>query len=346
MLEHSHKLPQIKRYIKENRNFSYNCASNSSCTAYEINIAPGVYLLEVWGAKGGDGYFSNLLRPGGAGGYSRGVINIKQTRTMFVTIGGSGSSISGGVKVEGGNNGGGYNHDTRTNFYQSSGGGATDIRLDINDLYHRILVAGGGGGGNAATSGNAANGGVGGGIEGGKSPGRYGSFSSSNYDYNDGTGGTQTSGGVMGGTSKSNTAPQPNGTFGFGGNINGYNVMGGPGGGGWYGGAAGNEHGGAGGGGSGFVLNQTNSVNTPSGYAFTNSNDVFLMNGDTLSGNQSFASPQGNLLIGNNGHGYARITLLEEVRIRNNCFTCNGMRYAQLFAKQCLMLFVTHIISS
>jgi hypothetical protein len=351
MLEHNHKLPQIKRYIKENRNFSYNCASNSSCSAYEINIAPGVYLLEVWGAKGGDGFFSNFHRPGGAGGYSRGIINIKQTRTMFVTIGGSGSSIINAVAVDGGNNGGGNNSDSRTDYYKSSGGGATDIRLDVNNVYHRILVAGGGGGGNAATCGNAANGGVGGGIEGGKSPGHYGPFSST-YNFSDGTGGTQTRGGVMGEiachASHVNTAPQQNGTFGFGGNVIGSNIMSGPGGGGWYGGGAGNGHGGAGGGGSGFVLNQTSSVNTPSGYAFTNSNDIYLMDGYTLSGNQNFASPQGNILIGNNGHGYARITLLEENKNknRNDCFTFNGMRYVHPFAKQYFIHFITHIISS
>jgi hypothetical protein len=345
MKEINQKIPLFKRYIKENSNFTYNCTTNSSCAAYEVNIDPGVYLLEVWGAKGGDGKYDNTPRYGGAGGYSRGVITIRQTRKMFVMIGGSGSSIYNVDKVDGGNNGGGTNADARKDYHKSSGGGATDIRLDVNDIFHRILVAGGGGGANAGLGGGPADGGVGGGTKGGMSPGHP----NPTYNATDGTGGTQTQGGVIGSVSVCgepcrNTSPQANGIFGFGGNITGGNVMGGPGGGGWYGGAAGNGHTGTGGGGSGFVLNETNSLNAPSGYAFKNSKEVFLVDGNTLSGAERFASTQGNLLIGNNGHGYARITLIDKVTTNN--FPSHRMCYAYSFAKQYSMLFITHLIIS
>jgi hypothetical protein len=329
------------------RDFPYNCSTNSSCAAHEIIIEPGIYLLEVWGAKGGDGFFYGFLRVGGAGGYSRGVINIKQTRKMYLNIGGSGSSLD-SVIVEGGNNGGGYNNDTIVSGYRSaSGGGATDIRLDVNDLYHRIIVAGGGGGGNTAGEGGGANGGVGGGAEGGMSPGHYNVGWTYLYDASDGTGGNQIHGGVFGvislGESYRNTSPKPNGTFGFGGNIDGHHVMGGPGGGGWYGGGAGNGHSGAGGGGSGFVLNERSVLNAPIEYAFTNEKSLFLYNGYTFSGTETFASPQGYFLKGNNGNGYARITFLRD--IRNLCFCSNRICYAYSFAKQFILLFITQTMS-
>ena len=303
---------------------TYSCSSTDSCSAYEFKLGPGVYKLEVWGAKGGDGYFDSA-RPGGLGGYSYGEITITKTRTVFAAIGGQGMSVMTSGKVNGGNNGGGYNADSTSSYKKSSGGGATDIRLDINNLNHRIIVAGGGGGGNVAGSGGKSSGGQGGGLNGGKSPDRQ----SSDYAKTDGNGGTQTEGGSTGTTTNTqfkNSASQTNGEFGLGGNIEGYNVMGGPGGGGWFGGAAGNGHGGSGGGGSGFTLNSSTASNAPSSYAFLESNDVFLKNCDTVSGV-------------NNGNGYARITIIKIVK--QACFLSNGKCYATPFLKKVLSFFLT-----
>ena len=107
----------------------------------------------------------------------------------------------------------------------SGGGGATDIRIEGNTLYHRILVAGGGGSGprcdgscGASNIENAVAG-SGGGIEG----------TSSNVV--EGYGATQTSAGGNGG-------------FGYGESARNANDCGGidgSGGGGWYGGGAGNH---------------------------------------------------------------------------------------------------------
>ena len=295
-------------------NLPYSCTTNDSCKFYELTLQAGSYRFELWGAKGGDGFFSDVLRYGGAGGFSRGEILLLKARKVFVHVGGSGLSIKSSTKVNGGYNGGGYNSDTRNDYFKSTGGGSTDIRLDVNNLYHRIIVAGGGGGANGATSGGAANGGVGGGLSGGKSPGHY-SFGG-DYSGSDGNGGTQEEGGLTGIkiASEINTASQINGTFGNGGNVEGSNAMAGPGGGGWYGGAAGCSHGGAGGGGSGFVLNESTAAYAPSSYSFTDAREDFLMNCTTLKGSETFLSPDNQLVTGNNGNGYARITKLGSIK--------------------------------
>lgn len=121
--------------------------------------------------------------------------------------------------------GGGYGGRDGT-ARRGDGGGASDLRVDSDSLYARIIVAGGGGGG-----GNQAGGYGGGSSGGGSDPGTQ------NY------GGSGSSGG----------------TFGIGGSNNA-TYMGG-GGGGWYGGGANN---GSTGGGSGYVL--TASSYKPSGY--------------------------------------------------------------------------------
>lgn len=70
----------------------------------------------------------------------------------------------------------------------SSGGGASDIRINTNSLYARIIVAGGGGGtADGSQSSAIINSGYGGGVSGGNGAGSYGP----------GYGGLQTSGGQV-----------------------------------------------------------------------------------------------------------------------------------------------------
>ena len=156
------------------------------------------YLLEVWGAQGGNG--------GGRGGYSYGNIYLTKGTILYVYAGGSGAS--------GGFNGGGTSR-------VGKGGGASDIRIGTDSLYSRVIVAGGGGG---HGSDGCASGAVGGGLNGG------GTSSSGSCGTQAG-GGTQTEGGTYG---KYSSAIGTIGKFGIGANAptSGGNYYGGGGGGG------------------------------------------------------------------------------------------------------------------
>ena len=229
----------------------------------------GTYKLEVWGAEGG---YRSSAAYGGNGGYSSGDIFLENTDKLIVYVGSSGNAN--------GFNGGGASALSR------KGGGATDIRVNDDSLYSRVIVAGGGG---ADGPGDIA-GGAAGGATGSTGSRRCGS---------PGTGGTQTSGGSQGGE------------FGIGGASQDRNGgHSGPGGGGWYGGGGGTVDGSAdddsaGGGGSGFVF--TSDSVTPTGYLLDSKYN--LTNTSLLSGNDSIPSKDGNgVTVGNEGSGYAKIT--------------------------------------
>lgn len=193
-----------------------------------ITVKKGTYKLTAYGAQGG---YRSSATYGGQGGSAIGTwTNATNNRIAFIYVGGSGNT--GGQS--GGFNGGG----ARETNPHPGGGGASDIRLDIDSLYHRLIVGGGGGSDGAANKGGA----VGGGTTGASNTQSYGTG---------GGGGTQTAGGT-GGNNNS-------GTFGQGG-IGLYrgNGNGGAGGGGWYGGGGAYPDGSGdddrgGGGGSGFT---------------------------------------------------------------------------------------------
>ena len=106
-----------------------------------ITLVPGNYRLEVWGAQGGYGYSNNSSYQPGNGGYAKGDLQITSNVNAYIYAGGSGATGVASTISQGGFNGGGasgYN-------YSGSGGGASDIRLEENDLYSRVIVAGGGG---------------------------------------------------------------------------------------------------------------------------------------------------------------------------------------------------------
>ena len=127
-------------------------------------LSKGVYLIELWGAS--SAYHPEKVS--GRGGYVSGELKLKEETTMYLYIGQEGNGNCTEIY-----NGGGIG--------QFGGGGATDIRLklnnwdDIESLRSRIIVAGGGGGPD-----NDKEGGHAGGIKG------YGIY---------GKGGTQTEGG-------------------------------------------------------------------------------------------------------------------------------------------------------
>ena len=193
----------------------------------EVTLDPGAYFLEAWGAQGGVNSTSQ-----GFGGYANGWLELTEEKTVYIYVG-----QHPGTSTNGGWNGGGNGHHSS---YGRGGGGATDFRIDGQELTDRKLVAGGGGGNGFSSR----IGGSGGGLTGG------------NGSHDPGFGGTQETGGAA------------NGAFGIGGDRTGSWSSGG--GGGWYGGGGGQDQLGAGGGGSsgGELLEETTSgVNSGHGYA-------------------------------------------------------------------------------
>ena len=124
-------------------NFDYTGAVQS------ITLPKGIYKLECWGAQGGNGCTDNSYT-GGKGGYSIGTISLNTKITLYIYVGGRGvsseASGSGAIRA-GGFNGGGSGRDwSSTNHGGSGGAGATDIRINQDSFYARVIVAGGGGG--------------------------------------------------------------------------------------------------------------------------------------------------------------------------------------------------------
>jgi hypothetical protein len=203
--------------------------------------ATGNYLIEAFGASGGD---VTTLYPitGGEGGYATGEIALTAGQTLNIFVGGKGINRLGDhpypscTYVAGGFNGGGG---TRSMGNSTPGGGASDVRIGGTSLTDRVIVAGGGGG----CGWQYSQGGHGGGLIGNNG-------TQWNYTGVGATGGSQIAGGIIGtfatGCSKSN------GVIGQGGDGGGSSAGGGGGGGGWYGGGGGGFADG-GGGGSSYV---------------------------------------------------------------------------------------------
>ena len=290
-------------------------------TAQTLNAQEtGKYKVECWGASGGsaayDNYSAGFTTPvsGGAGGYCSGEINLKAI-PYYIYVGHAGSSYHTETEFNGGGGAGSI-----SNYFCSSGGGATDFRLtyssewsNFESLKSRIMVAAGGGGAQHYLIGSA--GGYGGGLTG--DSGHYSIADFLNSSDILPTGGTQTAGGA-GGKTDINTGIS--GGFGYGGagllSVN----HGGGGGGGYYGGGGGNYRGGlvfSGAGGSSFIsghsgcnaisqastsskIVHTGRANHYSGYVFTNT----VMK----AGNETMPSPSGGRETGHTGNGYAIIT--------------------------------------
>lgn len=264
-------------------NFDYTGAVQS------VTLKPGKYVLECWGAQGGNGCTGNSYK-GGAGGYSKGTLTLAKTETLYIYVGGQGVSAaaSGNGNIrEGGFNGGGSGRDWgSTGNGGGGGGGASDIRIITDNFYARVIVAGAGGG----ASDNGA-GGAGGGTSG---------ISSSS------SAGTATGGSGFGQAAASSYT---SGECGGGG-------------GGWYGGYGGSSENYSGGGGSGYVYTSSSASNYPSGCLLNSS--YYLTDAQTIAGNQTFKSPTNTNETGHSGNGYCRITVIEcsntalYVRINNS----------------------------
>lgn len=113
--------------------FPYPCESLNDCTGYKIDLQPGNYMFEVYGAQGG----SFRQNEGGAGGHSIANVQIPSMTSIYLFVGAQGSFGNSNSKYIYG--GGGYSS-------SGNGGGATDFRLNQTNLKSRFLIAGGGGG--------------------------------------------------------------------------------------------------------------------------------------------------------------------------------------------------------
>lgn len=139
----------------------------------EITLPKGRYKLQCWGAQGGN-VTGSYTATGSKGGYSEGVLTLTEPTTIYVFVGGQGTSSSTSSTsgtANGGWNGGGASvryssyssGGTYGNSYPRPGGGATDMCLvtstmnysfgrtvrSSESLLSRFIVAGGGAGASA-----------------------------------------------------------------------------------------------------------------------------------------------------------------------------------------------------
>ena len=192
-------------------------------------------LVKIWGAGGGHPTY------GGAGGFTKGLLNVTAGETLTLRVGkthtaeDSGTDCSGqcsGKDFIGGFGGGGRGR-------EGNGGGGGSYIFRGGTAHSNVLAAAGGGGGAGAQGsmvGAPYYGGAGGGDLGLAGKG-YGT-----YPTGGGGGGTQSSGGLgapAGASGYSTTGSTYNGTTLQGGNIVTTGGYGGGGGGGYYGGGSG-----------------------------------------------------------------------------------------------------------
>lgn len=290
----------------------YKSTTNATNYSYtgsaQVFKAPsdGNYLFEAWGAQGGS-TSANAL--GGKGGYTRGVLSLKQGDQIYVYVGGQGNNTTSGrySLMAGGYNGGGNTGGQNCcGRLFGSGGGATDFRItggawnDATSLASRIMVAGGGGGAfegyNSIYYYNA--GGNAGGLIGGS--GSQGVAAADQWCF--GLGGTQTAGGAVT-TACAQTANsyllsgQITGSLGIGGQNNDAATGGG---GGYYGGSR-SGHIASAGGGSSYISGYSGCANASKVFSSTQMID----GGSTMPSH--FNNGQ---MTGNTGNGFARITLI------------------------------------
>ena len=254
-----------------------------------ITLKKGLYLLEAWGAQGG-----NFTTDGSKGGYSRGVYRCVSPTTITVCVGGKGTEAT-KTNNKGGFNGGGISSFSvyfQPEFYQcGTGGGMTSFQDSSDKSY--LLIAGGGGGSThfkKQNTGDVINykGGFGGGSSGGNGKG-------DGEGDGAGTGGSSVEGGNGGNYHSPDGSYKDcaglSGSQGKGGDgVTTAQACPGGGGGGYYGGGGGADSG-SGGGGSGYF--------SPS-----------LLRAELFSGGESFNNPYCTIENGHDGDGYAKITFV------------------------------------
>jgi hypothetical protein len=244
---------------------SVACAFSFTGGEQTLVVPSGVtgVAIDAVGASGGGSV-------GGAGGTVSATVAVMPGATLYVEVGGVGTSGAGGF------NGGGVPGTGASGGGAGGGGGASDVRTVClscaNSLASRLVVAGGGGGSGAPglDSGAVA---VGGAADTGGQAGRGSSGDASDEGGGAGGAGGGSSGGALGAGGGADTGGTP-GTDGTAGGSavagdgggGGANTTGGGGGGGYWGGGGGGGGGastghqgggGGGGGGSCYALSPT-----------------------------------------------------------------------------------------
>lgn len=166
----------------------------------------GKYKLEVWGAQGGSTEYGANKSNGGYGAYSIGSINLDSGTTLYIGVGGKGTSVVGDYLCKPttddstGYNGGSYGAYQCGQGSFGGGGGATHIALsngllsELSSKQDDVLIVAGGGGGSSSYTDNwqyNTHGGNAGGYIGGKA------VIINDHYHNIGLGGTQTEGGTF-----------------------------------------------------------------------------------------------------------------------------------------------------
>ena len=155
--------------------FFYDYVFTGSVQNFIVPVGVTQIAVQAYGAKGGDGGYA-----GGYGGYVAATLSVNPGQSLYIYVGGAGSSgyyspPGSFAHPSGGYNGGGYgsaNSCYSVDRKGGGGGGATDIRTNPGDLSSRIIVAGGGGGGGCSGYGmtgggsSPSDGGLGGGTVG------------------------------------------------------------------------------------------------------------------------------------------------------------------------------------
>ena len=268
----------------------YNYDYTGGVQTFTAPVA-GTYQLQVWGAQGHASRNWNATAVGtpGYGGYSYGNVALSSGQTLYIIVGGQGSTSGAGYNGGGAGSGGYTSGD-------AGGGGATHIAKNNNrgvlanyaSYTSEVLIVAGGGGGTGYQNGDEGgrDAGNGGGTSGAAGTGSeyYDCDCTWRHSHTQAQGGTQSNGGA-GACSDcgSHECEEDNwtgdmyesagsGSFGTGGSGRyiGFRMCGGGGGGGWYGGGGGLNGGGAGG--SGYIGgvssgSMSNGVRSGNGYA-------------------------------------------------------------------------------
>ncbi len=141
----------------------YDSRTSPNAAVSGLLLWPGVYKLEVVGAGGGS-YFNHLKKhdmglatpvittdrgDGSRGSYATGVLRLTEVTKVYPWYGYGGkngylTSISCDPTEV--NCGGKGEYSGEFGWFSCDGGGASDIRIGTNDLYHRVIVAAGGNG--------------------------------------------------------------------------------------------------------------------------------------------------------------------------------------------------------
>ena len=147
----SNEAPPIHEEFSIDKEFSYTGSEQV------VELKPGTYDIECYGAERGHGKYKDTYKyEGGKGAYTKGTITLTEATTLYLYVGGQGGDSPKGNKALGGaggyNGGGTGGQDSSDNDSGGGGGGATDIRLvggnwdNIEVLISRIIVAEGGSG--------------------------------------------------------------------------------------------------------------------------------------------------------------------------------------------------------